>query len=136
MLEKTASARSFGYKLSGPASEEAITAFEARVESPLPRQVAMFYRHHNGLSVAMPAVEIFPVEALNRKEPGMVPFCRLDGVHELSFDVRLRNQADQWTIVNAEFGFKVTLTMASFWSNKIFAWLDMRRPIWRLESHS
>ena len=24
----------------------------------------------------------------------------------------------------------VTLTMASFWSNKVFAWVDKRRPIW------
>ncbi|AEI63946.1 hypothetical protein LILAB_10175 [Corallococcus macrosporus] len=24
----------------------------------------------------------------------------------------------------------MTLTMASFWSNKVFAWVDQRRPIW------
>ncbi|WIG93856.1 hypothetical protein [Myxococcus sp. SDU36] len=27
-------------------------------------------------------------------------------------------------------GDHVALTMASFWSNKVFAWVDQRRPIW------
>jgi hypothetical protein len=30
----------------------------------------------------------------------------------------------------------VTLTMASFWSNKIFGWLDRKRHIWEPEDYA
>ena len=53
----------------------------------------------------------------------------------LGFDTRSRNDADPWDIVTVDTGFLVTLTMASFWSNKVLAWVDSRRPVWRREVH-
>jgi hypothetical protein len=133
-LEKAALVHGSRHVLAGPASEAEIRGFEARVNGAAPPQVAMFYRHCNGLSVAAPKVDVFPIEDLHRKEPGLVPFCRFDGRHELSFDVRQRNAADEWTIINADTGFQVTLTLASFLFNKLFAWVKKQRPIWGPES--
>ena len=48
----------------------------------------------------------------------------------LGFDLRRRNDAEQWDILNVDTGFRVTLTMASFWSNKVLAWVDKRRAVW------
>ncbi|NVJ17578.1 hypothetical protein [Myxococcus sp. AM010] len=44
--------------------------------------------------------------------------------------MRLRERGQCLGAPGVDTGDRVTLTMASFWSNKVFAWVDQRRPIW------
>lgn len=99
----------------------------------LPEQVRLFYLHFNGLSVEAPALMIVPIEDLRKDEEGKIPFCRLGQDIVLSFEANKVNEAGQWTIQNHDTSYVVTLTMASFWSNKIFGWLDRERRIWEPE---
>jgi hypothetical protein len=94
-----------------------------------PAQVKSFYQHHNGLRVDEPQIEILPIECLDFAFPNRLHFATLDSNHHLYFDVSKINDADQWDIVTAN-GVLVTVTMASFWSNRMWEWIDKRRPIW------
>ncbi len=118
------------FELAPPATEDLISSTGGRLNHVLPDQVQAFYRCCNGLKVADPAVLVFPLQDLQIEPPGFMRFSLFDQRHPVCFDISHLNEADQWDILSAESGFKITLTLASFWSNKLFAWIDRRRPIW------
>lgn len=102
----------------------------------LPEQVRLFYSHFNGLSVESPALRIERIEDLRKDKEGRIPFCRIGQDIILSFVANKINEAGQWSIQNHETSYVVTKTMASFWSNKIFGWLDRERHIWEPEDYA
>ena len=101
----------------------------------MPQQVKWFYLLCNGLKVEAPPLEIKSIEDLYTDKTGKIIFAIFDKRHRICFDVSKNNAASQWDILNYDNGFIVTLTMASFWTNKIFAWLDKRRTIWKEETY-
>ncbi|MFP2958324.1 hypothetical protein ACLEPN_10910 [Myxococcus sp. 1LA] len=128
-LDKRSASRGLAVVFQPPASSEALQALSERLGGPLPFQVELFLRAHDGLIVREPALSILPCAEWTHVGCFM-HFATVDGQHRLGFDTGRRNDADQWDIVHVDTGERVTLTMASFWSNKVFAWLDKRRPIW------
>jgi hypothetical protein len=47
----------------------------------------------------------------------------------------MRNAADQWFIVGLSEGYQITFTMASFWSSKVWGWLERGRRIWSVTEY-
>ena len=129
-FRKRAVGTSLRYRLGPAASEVALARLAQRIEADVPDIVAAFYRCHDGLDVQEPALEMYSVERLVLRDPGLVPFCVFDHTHELAYDVAARNQAGQWDIVAVPSRVVLTRTLPSFWSNKLFAWIDKRRPVW------
>ena len=86
----------------------------------------------NGFDVENPSIRVLQIENFERVADA-IRFSVIDQVHHLVFDISEINDAGQWTIRNEADGYAVTRTLASFWSNKIWAWIDKRRPIWRQE---
>jgi cell wall assembly regulator SMI1 len=113
-----------------PATTSQIGGAEARLGIRLPEPVRYFYHHYNGLSVSDPALTVFPLNELAFLTPRYLRFATVDHRHRLCFDVSHVNQAQQWDICSFPDGYVVTLTMASFWGNKLWHWLDHRHPIW------
>jgi hypothetical protein len=116
-----------------PATSDQITEVEKKIGVKFPEQVKWFFQACNGLRVIEPAISVKPLSDLKIGQNSTIEFAVFDNQHILSFDAARINEAGQWSIVNSETGFVVTKTMASFWSNKIFAWLDNRRTIWTVE---
>lgn len=131
-LNKLSKNRSLTYSLADPASAERIRQAEQLLGVSFPAQVRLFYCHFNGLKVHEPHLEVLPLERLRYAVPNYLHFATFNGDQHVHFDVSHTNEAEQWNIV-ASNGYQVTLTMASFWSNKIFAWIERRRPIWKDE---
>jgi hypothetical protein len=131
-LNNSAEQSEVQHTLNPAATEQQILDAEKRL-GKLPKQVRLFYSHFNGLLIRQPFLEILSLERLNKDQNGKVPFCTFGGEATLCFDTTKLNEAGQWTIENYKSQYVVTLTMASFWSNKIFAWLDHRRHIWEEE---
>ncbi|XXF77594.1 SMI1/KNR4 family protein [Myxococcaceae bacterium GXIMD 01537] len=129
-LERRARTSGLRFQLSPPATEDALEQVARVIGAPLPSQVLLFYRAYNGMLVEEPNLRVLPVEELKLASAGRVPFAMVGDGHWLAFEVGARNVADQWDIVSMDTRAVVTLTMASFWSNKVFAWLDNRRAIW------
>jgi len=117
------------YHLGSPASAAAIDAAEARLGVRFPEQVRHFYSAFDGLEVVDPPFRVLPLSELER-DGSLIEFCRCDHVHRLAFDTSHLNPRDQWFIVNAETGYRVTFTMASFWSIRMWSWIELGRPIW------
>lgn len=65
---------------------------------------------------------MLPVERLSLSMPNRRHFATLNGSEHSLLRVSRINEAEQWDIVAAD-GFRVTLTMASFWSNRMWSWI-------------
>ena len=129
-FEKLSKSKELKYFLGNLASEVEVSQAAQNLGVSFPAQVALFYKNFNGLRVENPPLEVLPIERLNFAFPNRIHFATFDGEHRLYFDTLQTNDAEQWDIV-AEDRFCVTLTMASFWSNKIFAWVERKRVIWK-----
>ncbi len=130
-LERRAQQRGLHYWLGPPAPEAAIAHAEQQLGVVFPAQINRFYRHYNGLRVEAPFLEVLPLEQLALTNKPRLHFAVIDHAQHLYFDISHRNAADQWDIITAG-GARVTFTLASFWSNKLWAWVDKKRPIWHL----
>ena len=128
-FEKLSNLSGLKYSLGESALEGDVSQAEERLGISFPAQVVIFYKNFNGLRVEKPQLEVLPIGNLNFAFPNRLHFATFDGNHRLYFDTSQTNAAEQWDIV-AEDDFRVTLTMASFWSNKIFAWVERKRVIW------
>ena len=131
-FEKLSKERDFIYFLAEKAIEQEVAEIESKLKISFPAQVKLFYESFNGLKVNFPKLEIFPVENLKFLSKNRLNFAVIDENHRLFFDTSYYNEANQWNIV-ADDDFLVTLTMASFWSNKIWAWIEKERKIWKEE---
>ena len=125
--------RELKYSLGSPASDEEIVRREQEWGLSFPAQVRSFYRSYNGLRVEEPHIEVLPVERLSLSMPDRLHFATLNGREHLYFDVSHINEAEQWDIVATD-DFRVTLTMASFWSIRMWSWIEKKRPIWLPEA--
>jgi hypothetical protein len=117
------------YRLRTEATVEEIRVAEHRLNVEFSEQAASFWKAFDGLEVNDPKLVIVPLAELEREDARLI-FCHCDKRIRIAFDISMRNQADQWTIVNADTGYEITLTMASFWSTHIWAWILKRRPFW------
>lgn len=132
-LERAASRLGTEVHFGPGANSDAIDACERRLGVTFPVNVRRFYAAHDGLRVKVPSLVIRPLDALALAPGGLLPFAGFDGEHTLAFAVEAVNEAGEWDIVNVETGHRVTLTMANFWSNKVFAWVKKQRRVWAEE---
>ncbi len=131
-FEKRKKKNGLVYELNPPATEEQIMSKEKELSVIFPDQFKMFYHCHNGLTVKDPPLEIFPIETLT-KENGAIHFSNMNHNIKICFDCTGLNDAEQWNILNCKDRYVITLTFASFWSNKIWAWIDKKREVWKQE---
>ena len=117
------------YRIAPAASTEAIDAAEHRLGVTFPEQVRRFYSAFDGIEVLDPPFKLYALEEMAR-EGSLLEFCLCDHVHRLAFETGQINHAGQWFIVNAETGYRITFTMASFWSIRMWSWIELGRPIW------
>lgn len=102
---------------------------EERLQVRFPEPVVEVWSAINGIEVTDPRLVIYPVEGFVM-EAGRLVFAECDGGVRLAFDATMRNEAGQWSIVNAETGYLITYTLGSFYCTRIWTWLIKRRPIW------
>lgn len=122
-----------GLRINPPATIGLIEETEKRLKVEFPEQVKLFYTYYNGLSTTEPPFEILPLEKLNMDSGHKIHFATFNGLHKACFDISKINEAEQWMIVNGNTGYQITFTMASFWTNKILAWIERKRPVWEDE---
>jgi len=118
------------FRLKEPATREAISAAETRLGVVFSEQMQMLYSVFDGLEVCDPPFSICSIQNLSIENSSLT-FCICDHIHRLAFDTSRVNDAGQWFIVNPDTGFRVTYTLASFWSVHMWKWIERRTPIWR-----
>ena len=76
-------------------------------------------------------MEVYSLDHLELARNGLIPLACFDRIHQVALDTRQFNEAGQWDIVNLETRWRVTLTMACFWTEHIWKWIRFRYPVWR-----
>lgn len=128
-LLRRSETRSLEYELRTPKDSSEVVVELSRLVPHWPTPIVEFYQFCDGFQISNPHLDVAPVERL-RVDGGKIPFATFDHQHRVAFDPSSINVADQWDIVNAETGFLVTHTMASFITNKVWAWVDRGKRIW------
>lgn len=116
-----------------PIESQKIQDVEKVLNITFPDQIKQFYRACNGVKVLEPKLEILSIEKLNFLAPNKLLFA-IVGSRKLYFDTTQQNEAEQWSIKDYTSDYQVTFTMASFWSNKVWKWINYQKPIWKNEN--
>jgi hypothetical protein len=135
-VERRSAVLGFKYQMGASASEALLQSTGNRLQVSFPEPVRLLYRCCNGLTIDSPALEVLPLEKLQADASSRIVFSILDSRHAICFDTSHFNEAGEWDILNHATGYRVTLTLASFWSNKIWAWVEKRRPVWEEWVHA
>ena len=120
------------YTIGDSVSITTIENIEQKLKVIFPKQVKVFYSNYNGLLTKNPSLELYKIEELELIEK-LIIFGKFNNIYEVAFDTNTLNSANQWNIINVKNKYCITLTMASFWSNKIPVWLKSKREIWDAE---
>ena len=101
----------------------------------LPKAVKDMFLGFNGLVISEPRhfelLKQSEVIVLNER---YLHFAIMNRTERICFDMREVNSAGEWDIINYKDGFVITKTIASYLSNKIWAWIDRQRAIWKEET--
>ncbi|WP_196889863.1 SMI1/KNR4 family protein [Aureivirga sp. CE67] len=121
---------SFVFSLSEGADDLIFKEVEERLKLTIPDKTKEFYRFHNGFKTLQPDFELFSIENWILLENKEIHFATFDNKIKVYLKSSIINSANQWTIITHDPEYKITLTMGSFWSNKIWKWLRYERAIW------
>ena len=72
---------------------------------------------------------VFKLALLNNN---YLQFAQIDNI-VIAADLQKVNEANEYNIVNYETKYVITKTFESFFTNKVWAWLDRKRTIWKEE---
>lgn len=119
-----------------PATSMDVLSAEKRLHIKFPKQVVNFYQTCNGIRFSFPFLEVLPLDQIHFTEKkSYLKFCSLAEGEEICFDTSIVNEAGQWFIKSLNNDYVITFTMASFWSNKVWNWLEKQRLIWKPEAN-
>jgi len=129
-LDKTRQTQiGFDYILGKTLSIEDFVNIEKRLSVEIPKRIKDFYRVANGLKTVNPIFEL--IELDNWKlESGFIHFATFNQTSNVYFDITKLNNAQEWTILNKDTKYEITLTISSFWSNKFWHWIEQKKHIW------
>jgi cell wall assembly regulator SMI1 len=119
----------FNYKLGDVITEVDIRKAEKRLDLKFPEKVLNFYQKTNGLITLNPSFEIIPIDKLTIDNE-TIHFATFDKNIKVYFDIKTLNNANEWNILNKVSEYEITKTISSFWSNKIWQWLEKENKIW------
>jgi len=119
----------FQFELIDRISKLNIEKTEERLGLKFPVKLWGFYENVNGLITKNPSFEIMSIDKLMIKDK-MIHFATFNNTIEVCFKTDQLNEANEWSIFEKESKFEITKTISSFWSNKIWHWLEKKNKIW------
>jgi len=102
---------------------------EERLQIQFPDPIIEVWSAMDGVEVTDPRLVIYPLERFVMAA-GLLLFAECDAAVLLAFDTTTRNVANQWSVVSADTGFRITYKLGSFCCTRIWTWLNKRQPIW------
>jgi hypothetical protein len=104
----------------------------------IPESIKLFYSSINTLEIHSnnSSFQLYPLEEvfIEHEKKDTVIFAQINNT-PLCFVTNKVNEAGEWDIVNGLTGFVITKTVASFFTNKIWAWVNKGRQIWAVENY-
>jgi len=129
-LEKLSStAPNFKFQLGKKIEKKDIKIVEKQLGVQFPEKLISFYIYLNGLKTKNPSFIIIPINKL-QLENEKIHFATFANSVQICLNTKTLNQANEWTIINKETNYELTKSISSFWSNKIWHWLEKRNVVW------
>jgi hypothetical protein len=122
----------FEYKFGEKLNSNDFDFIEKKLNINFPEKIKEFYQFTNGLKTLNPNFEIIELDKLTSKN-SLIHFATFDKTKKICFMTEKLNNAKEWTIIEKESKYELTLTISSFWSNKIWHWLEKKNKIWENE---
>lgn len=122
--------KNFIFSLSDGTDDLTFKRVEETLRVNIPDKTKEFYTLHNGFKTLNPDFELLPIEGWTSLENGKIHFATFDNNLKIYYKSSKINSANQWTINAYKSDYEITLSMSSFWSNKIWHWLKNERHIW------
>ena len=119
----------FEYKLGNKLNLDDFEIIEKKLNLIFPEKIKSFYMVVNELKTLNPDFEIIKLNEL-KNEDSLIHFATFDKTKQICFMTEKLNNANEWTIIEKESKYEVTLTISSLWSNKIWYWLEKKKNIW------
>lgn len=119
----------FDYEFGENLNPNEFEIIEKKMNLVFPEKIKTFYNFNNGLKTLNPNFEIIELSKL-KKENSLIHFATFDNNKQICFMVEKLNHANEWTILEKENKYELTKTISSFWSNKIWHWLENKNKIW------
>ena len=123
------------YSINDGISLAEVSEAEKQLGLKLPNEIVSLYQNFNGFQVDKPMLELYTIKDL-KNHNNLLEFAKFNGSEPVGFDYSQTNQADQWNIVSVNTNYVITFTIASFLTNKIWAWLHRNREIWAEEIYT
>ena len=102
-----------------------------------PDSVIELFLTINGLLISKPRhFQLLKLSDTKILEDRYLLFAIINENELICFDMSSLNAAGEWDIINHSNGNIITKTLASFLTNKIWAWVDRSRTIWKEESYT
>lgn len=119
----------FVFSFGNPLQQAESKLTEDKLQIQIPPKTKAFITKVNGLRTTNPQFELIDLRIWEIKN-GLIHFATFDRVHAVCFDTTEINNAGEWNIVNRDSGYVLTLSISSFWSNKIWHWLKHNLKVW------
>jgi hypothetical protein len=104
-------------------------------EIEFPKNILYYYSRIDSLNIIQPRqIEILSVKNMSIMEHRYLHFANINVVEKICFDMSKQNEAKEWDIINLSNNFLITKTISSFMTNKVWAWIDRGREIWKEEN--
>jgi len=102
--------------------------------SRLPEYFQRVFNFYNGLIIDTPRhLEFFTYKEIKIIENRFLHFAIIDKNKKICFDLEKNNNANECNIICYDSKYKITSTFSSFLTNKVWAWIDRGREIWKEE---
>lgn len=122
----------FEFTINSGASQASFEKVETKTGQVIPNKIRSFWTYYNGLETVNPALKIHPINEWEISNE-LIHFASFNDTNKIYFKIDQLNQAKEWSIINKKENYILTLTMSSFWSNKVWHWLEHERSIWKDE---
>ena len=102
----------------------------------IPKSVESLYSNINGLKINEPRTfELLRFEEIKIIDDKYLFFAVVNDTVKICFVISHLNTAGEWDIVEFENKYVITKTLASFLTNKVWAWVDRAKTIWKQETY-
>ncbi len=112
-------------------TELEIDKIELLLDKKIPKQTIEFWKSFNGIKIENPDLEIHKIQDWILTNDNLIHFATFDKNNKIYFNTNEINSANQWSIITKINNYTLTLSMGSFWSNKIWHWIDYKTVIWK-----
>jgi len=101
----------------------------------LPQSVRLFYSYVHYINIYAPKhFELLSLQQMYCIDHRYIVFSKMDKINLIAFDIGNYNRIDdEFDIVSVHDKYIITKTFSSFITNKVWAWVNRGRVIWKQE---